>query len=151
MYVRKAQYGWGWDWGPVLVTAGPWKPISVESYDCKVEELRVHVEMEEPYETPKLRASWEVVDGVDSMVARVQLVAPDGKVVRTRDVDVAGGKGEVEWSFGKAEVDLWWPHGHGKQPLYTVKIELLAEVRYPCQHFSRTFPRSVADRTLPCL
>jgi beta-mannosidase len=24
LYVRKAQYGWGWDWGPVVMTVGPW-------------------------------------------------------------------------------------------------------------------------------
>lgn len=23
LYVRKSQYGWGWDWGPVLMTVGP--------------------------------------------------------------------------------------------------------------------------------
>ncbi len=24
LYMRKSQYGWGWDWGPVLMTVGPW-------------------------------------------------------------------------------------------------------------------------------
>ena len=30
MYSRKAQYQYGWDWGPRLVTAGIWKPVHWE-------------------------------------------------------------------------------------------------------------------------
>src|SRR5689334_7367450 len=30
--VRKAQYHWGWDWGPILNTFGPWRPIFLEQY-----------------------------------------------------------------------------------------------------------------------
>lgn len=32
-YVRKAQYHFGWDWGPKLTTCGIWKPVRVEGYD----------------------------------------------------------------------------------------------------------------------
>ena len=32
VYVRKAQYQYGWDWGPCLLTAGPWRPIWLEVY-----------------------------------------------------------------------------------------------------------------------
>jgi beta-mannosidase len=28
LYVRKAQYGWGWDWGPVVMTVGPWSAFT---------------------------------------------------------------------------------------------------------------------------
>lgn len=34
-YVRKAQYHFGWDWGPKFTTCGIWKPIRVEGYDVK--------------------------------------------------------------------------------------------------------------------
>jgi beta-mannosidase len=30
-YVRKAQYQFGWDWGPRLVTAGIWKKVQLNS------------------------------------------------------------------------------------------------------------------------
>ncbi|EAU80945.1 beta-mannosidase [Coprinopsis cinerea okayama7 len=29
VYVRKAQYGWRWDWGPELMTCGPYRPITL--------------------------------------------------------------------------------------------------------------------------
>ncbi|HEY8388984.1 MAG TPA: hypothetical protein VIK74_10295, partial [Parasegetibacter sp.] len=37
-YVRKAQYHFGWDWGPKFTTAGIWKPVRVEGYDQLPEE-----------------------------------------------------------------------------------------------------------------
>ncbi|MFZ9386689.1 MAG: beta-mannosidase [Chitinophagaceae bacterium] len=33
MYSRKAQYQYGWDWGPRLVTCGIWKPVRWEAWD----------------------------------------------------------------------------------------------------------------------
>jgi beta-mannosidase len=35
VFVRKAQYQFGWDWGPRLVTCGIWKPIRIEASDKK--------------------------------------------------------------------------------------------------------------------
>ena len=54
LYVRKAQYHWGWDWGisylcnrlivgPVMMSAGPWKPIRLEVYQSRIEELHFPV------------------------------------------------------------------------------------------------------------
>lgn len=39
--VRKAQYNWGWDWGPILMTAGPWRPVRLEQYSCMIEDMWV--------------------------------------------------------------------------------------------------------------
>ncbi|KAJ5827309.1 Glycoside hydrolase family 2 immunoglobulin-like beta-sandwich [Penicillium robsamsonii] len=30
--VRKAQYHWGWDWGPIIMTAGIWREVRLEFY-----------------------------------------------------------------------------------------------------------------------
>lgn len=34
-YVRKAQFHFGWDWGPKFTTAGIWKEVRLEAYDLK--------------------------------------------------------------------------------------------------------------------
>jgi len=34
-YVRKAQFHFGWDWGPKFTTAGIWKEVRLEAYDQK--------------------------------------------------------------------------------------------------------------------
>ncbi len=37
-YVRKAQYHFGWDWGPKYTTCGIWKTPRIEAYDEKIPE-----------------------------------------------------------------------------------------------------------------
>jgi len=37
-YVRKAQYHFGWDWGPKYTTCGIWKEVRIEAYDRLIEE-----------------------------------------------------------------------------------------------------------------
>ncbi len=32
MYSRKAQFHYGWDWGPRLITCGLWRPVLIEAW-----------------------------------------------------------------------------------------------------------------------
>lgn len=39
-YVRKAQYHFGWDWGPKFTTCGIWKPVRLEAYNTAPSEKK---------------------------------------------------------------------------------------------------------------
>lgn len=39
-FVRKAQFMYGWDWGPRLVSCGIWRPVSLKEYSARI--LDVH-------------------------------------------------------------------------------------------------------------
>lgn len=43
-YARKAQFHFGWDWGPKLISAGIWKEVHLQAYDVKP--------VEKPYTSP---------------------------------------------------------------------------------------------------
>ncbi|TRX36581.1 glycoside hydrolase family 2 protein [Flavobacterium sp. ZT3R18] len=55
-YVRKAQYHFGWDWGPKFTTCGIWKSVRLEAYDEK--------EAEKVYKVPH---QYELVQDVDTI------------------------------------------------------------------------------------
>jgi beta-mannosidase len=41
VFVRKAQYQFGWDWGPRFVTAGIWKPVQLKFWNsAKIESVK---------------------------------------------------------------------------------------------------------------
>lgn len=42
VYARKAQYHFGWDWGPTFVTAGIWKNVYLDSYNQPAAEKPFH-------------------------------------------------------------------------------------------------------------
>lgn len=115
--VRKAQYHWGWDWGPVLSPCGPWRAVRLETYHARVEDLRVDYEVDK---------SFKIVTG--TIIASIE--GPSGKIVEfsgtldgkevfkaAAEVD---GDGQAKVEFHINEPKLWYPHGYGEQPLYNV-------------------------------
>ena len=43
IFTRKAQFQYGWDWGPKLNTSGIWKPIHLVAWnDLKIENIHVN-------------------------------------------------------------------------------------------------------------
>ncbi|PIL34860.1 hypothetical protein GSI_02647 [Ganoderma sinense ZZ0214-1] len=131
VYVRKAQYGWRWDWGPELMTCGPYRAISLITYTARIEAAKTRA-LVSP--APALSPSFKldlVVSGDASVVsgAKVVLKQLDGTVVLEEEVQLSGGadlKDIVSWDL-KDKVQLWWPVGYGSQTLYNVEVVLLGE------------------------
>lgn len=115
--VRKAQYHYGWDWGPVLMTCGPWKAVRLESYSARVEDLRVDYEVDSTFK----KVSGKITATVEGKSGReVQFSAKlGGKDVFKGTADV-GSDGKASIEFHINEPKLWYPHGYGEQTLYDV-------------------------------
>ncbi|MBR4459302.1 MAG: glycoside hydrolase family 2 protein [Clostridia bacterium] len=117
-YLRKAHMMFGWDWGPRLPDAGIWRDIRLEGIDAaRIDGIRVEQIHEDGKVTLKLHPD---IDGdAAACTLSAELICPDGKVLPFGD----GTTCVVE------DPQLWWPHGYGDQPLYTVKAVLTADGR----------------------
>ncbi|KAK1754271.1 hypothetical protein QBC47DRAFT_429981 [Echria macrotheca] len=131
--VRKAQYHWGWDWGPILVTCGPWRPVRLEVYTVRVEYVRVEYDVSLSKREPAMVTGRVVAEVVGWERCRVGAeVVFDGVVVGAWDMGVyhdGGGekRGElVTEGFSLRDVKLWWPRGYGPQNLYQVRVRCFA-------------------------
>ncbi|KAF9263450.1 glycoside hydrolase family 2 protein [Marasmius fiardii PR-910] len=118
LHVRKAQYNYGWDWGPILMTTGPWKPINLQTYGNRITEVDIRTVVSTDLDV-ELNVQVEVSDNPSSV--KVLLKSPNGSVVVT---DTTTSDGRVSFKFKYGELDLWYPVGYGKQPLYTVEVEV---------------------------
>jgi beta-mannosidase len=47
-FVRKAQYMFGWDWGPRLVSCGIWRPVCLIEFEARILEVQLTTKPEEP-------------------------------------------------------------------------------------------------------
>ncbi|KAF2437884.1 glycoside hydrolase family 2 protein [Karstenula rhodostoma CBS 690.94] len=121
--VRKAQYHWGWDWGPMLNTCGPWRPVRLETYHARVTDLRVDYALDESLKTAtgSLKAN---VEGSSGQKVRFEVRSGDDLVFQS-SADVRDGVAQVEFKVG--DVRLWYPHGYGEQPLYTATATVSAD------------------------
>ncbi|KAK7431256.1 Beta-mannosidase B [Neonectria magnoliae] len=120
--VRKAQYHWGWDWGPALMTCGPWRPVNLEVYESRISDLHTKIKVDDSLKSAKVVAH-AVTEGTAS---KVQFnISLDGNKVASQTADVKDGN--VESTFVIQDPELWYPVRYGKQTLYTVEAILLHE------------------------
>ena len=125
-HIRKQQCSFGWDWGPRFATSGIYRDIRLEAWSGgRILGARVRQTHRAPGGAVTLH-----------IVPNCRLACPAGR----------GGGGEMSstpafacrLSFGGEVVAqssgteltvshprLWWPNGHGEQPLYDLRVDLL--------------------------
>ena len=55
IYIRKAQFQYGWDWGPKLNTSGIWKDVSINAWDAlKFENISSNISLKKGKHTYKV-------------------------------------------------------------------------------------------------
>ncbi|HET7535782.1 MAG TPA: glycoside hydrolase family 2 protein [Candidatus Didemnitutus sp.] len=111
--IRKQQCQFGWDWGPRFVTAGIWRDLRLSAWSRnRLESVRV--------------TQAHAGDGSVTLALAPELTRPD-KSARCRwrlalgSVTVAEGTGPRIFI---EQPQLWWPNGHGDQPLYALEVEV---------------------------
>lgn len=118
--VRKAQYHWGWDWGPTLLTCGPWRPINLELYESRISDLYFTTKVDKSLKSAEVIAKVDV----EGSASRVKFdISLDGKHALSETVDLADG--HTTATFNIENPQLWYPKRYGKQPLYTLTAVLL--------------------------
>ncbi|KAL8783676.1 MAG: hypothetical protein Q9213_004470 [Squamulea squamosa] len=119
--VRKAQYHYGWDWGPALLTCGPWRAIHIEVYTSRIADLFFTTEVDRSLAAAEIAAQCEI-EG-HAFEIKFELLFR-GKPVASETVQVVDGTASAIFRTQKPE--LWYPARYGKQPLYDLKAVLLA-------------------------
>jgi beta-mannosidase len=115
--------------GPVLMTIGPWRPISLHTYQTRIDDLYIRSKV-----GPSLDSSLSVDFTLlheATCTSSVALLDADGnRVIDGSNLTITNGRARAEFSFSAGTIDLWYPVGYGKQPLYTVEIQVADQVRY---------------------
>ncbi|CZR61080.1 related to beta-mannosidase [Phialocephala subalpina] len=122
LFVRKAQYHWGWDWGPAVNTSGPWKEVWVEVFKERIEEFLVRQEVSEDLASVVVKVTGKVEGRKEGAVV-VEIKNSEGKSVLQQQVDVDE-NGEFKKDLKVEKPELWWPFSYGAQPLYTVSASI---------------------------
>ncbi|WP_404424798.1 glycosyl hydrolase 2 galactose-binding domain-containing protein [Nibricoccus sp. IMCC34717] len=112
--IRKQQCQFGWDWGPRLVTAGVWRDIRLEAWS-RARLADVHVRQEHSKGAVRLQLTPEFEGTARGLHLHTSLHL-DGQVV-AESHDPAP-------TLAVPNPKLWWPAGHGAQPLYDLHVAL---------------------------
>lgn len=122
LYVRKAQYAFGWDWGPRLVTSGIWRSIRLQAYS--------HGRLAHPFarvasvseKEAAVELTVEVQTTAGAHPLTVHAFVGGGMVAHEYDTEIVDGKARFDVRI--PEPRLWWPNEYGEQPMYTAVLTL---------------------------
>ncbi|KAM0815349.1 putative Mannosidase Ig/CBM-like domain-containing protein [Seiridium cardinale] len=119
--VRKAQYHWGWDWGPVLVgTSGPWRPVYLEYYSARVDDLWAENSLDDEKCTCQLYCKTAGTSEVDAVLFSVSF---EGEKLFSQTCSIEK-EGLAQCSFQIISPQLWYPFTHGAQSRYKISAVL---------------------------
>lgn len=149
LHLRKAAYHFGWDWGPTLLTCGPWRPVRLHAYAVRIEDLHCRQQVDVSARRAQLQLDVQLA-GVLPPGAElvVEVLAPDGASAARATLPVpepaalATGPA-LSATLALHDIALWWPNGFGAQPLYTVATRVQADGQTLAQDRRRIGLRTV--------
>jgi beta-mannosidase len=145
-YLRKAQYSFGWDWGPKLPDIGIWKKVEIIGFDdVKIGSVFPYSHLEFNKNPMNIRDP-SVISEIEIKLAklfveigfllnsenvtlldytvRVQIIAPN-KEVFIKEIPLSKNKETLQ--FDIENPILWWTHDLGTPNLYQVEVSIIKE------------------------
>ena len=126
VYIRKAQYQFGWDFCPALPGCGIWRPVRLEgtkkarlaglhirTVDCNhhYADIKITTELDRPAEERFLCKL--TISGSEQIIHYCLTFEP--------------GEDSQATLIRIERPSLWWPAGYGRQHLYNLDIQLLSD------------------------
>ena len=122
-YQRKMACSYGWDWGPITISSGIWKPILLHSWS------QAYISSTAVSSTliagvPHLSAQVQIGGDLGGKKITVTVKSKSGEELTRKEFELVGNQSNFDFAVPTAEV--WHPRGRGSQPLYDVEFSLLS-------------------------
>jgi beta-mannosidase len=134
VFVRKAAFHYGWDWGPRFVTSGIWRPVELVAWrGARLTNLHLTTDSLSPemalltaqVEVEATRAEAERRQAGGSIPVTLTLSSPQGSFSSvSHEAVLEPGINLFTIPLNIPDPELWWPNGLGDHPLYTVQAAL---------------------------
>lgn len=137
VFLRKAQYSWGWDWSPESSTTGITGGAAIRIvYSDYIKDVAVRIEgsVEKPVANVTVRT--QRADSFRASMAKmsVKITDPQGKLIAhiSKKQILQSGNSFSCFKVPISNPQFWWPSGTGDQPLYIAKVEITGREITPC-------------------
>jgi beta-mannosidase len=117
VFTRKAQYQYGWDWGPIFNTSGIWRPITLKAWDNLIIKDVYIQDVEINTSKANLVANFDVNTSIDKEVT-IEVFINDS-LHTSHLVNI---KNISSFPIKIENPKLWWTHNLGEPYLYNLKF-----------------------------
>jgi beta-mannosidase len=123
VFTRKAQYQYGWDWGPRFVTCGIWKDVKLKFWNkAKINHVQF-VQQKLDKDEALVQFKFELTSSKEGIYQLSSYTDKHEKVGDTL-IMLHEGLNNVVLSHHINHPKLWWTHNLGKQHLYNYSFVL---------------------------
>ncbi len=124
VYIRKAQYQFGWDFCPPLAGCGIWQPVRLEAVKkARMDDIHIKtVDCNNKYADIKIAIK---LDTISKENFSCKLNIADNKQNIRQNLNFKPGEDFLSTVIRIDNPELWSPAGYGKPDLYKMNIELL--------------------------
>ncbi|MBF0279818.1 MAG: glycoside hydrolase family 2 protein [SAR324 cluster bacterium] len=120
--IRKSPCNFGWDWGPMCITAGIWRTIEIVGCnDARLLDIQILQEHGKDQVLLKIVVETELFKELD-LSTRIEMLK-EGQQISVEESKITGRQTSLELLISSP--CLWWPNGMGEQTLYQISIQLL--------------------------
>jgi beta-mannosidase len=129
VFVRKAQYQFGWDWGPRFVTCGIGKDVKLKFWNqAKINNIQF---IQKSLTSTKAFVEFklQIKSSLDDIF---QIKVLDNNAVKVFDMNVnlQSGSNSIKLAIEIKDPKLWWTHNLGEQNLYNYAFKLTNSKRF---------------------
>lgn len=120
IFTRKAQFQYGWDWGPKLNTSGIWRPIKLVAWnELKIDNIFVK-ELQITHSVADLSIEINKRSNVELDKKIIYHIYVDDSLIQSSEPTYTNYQ-----QYNKIQIKnpkLWWPHNLGEPYLYDIKV-----------------------------
>ncbi len=127
-WLRQAQYEFLWDWNPRLINVGLTGGVRLEWVDlARLDQVAVLAEPAADMQSAQVLVRTFVEGFAPGRMATVAARIRETGEQAQATVPLGPGITAAPVTLTMAKPHLWWPRGHGEQPLYTLDVTLTVD------------------------
>jgi len=124
VYIRKAQYSFGWDWGPSLATSGIWKDVYLlQRSDAFINHYTFNtVRLADNSAAVEIKGN---VGNPHNVNIKLKIMLAKDGYSYEKEIEIK--EKQFLHSFEINNPELWWPNGYGSPGLYVLTLRLFGD------------------------
>ncbi len=137
----KSRFNYGWDWIPRIVPVGIWDDVYIKVYNnMQINDFFPGTQVNDNLSSGKINMNLNLeVNHQGNYTFKYTIFNNENKKIKTtkENLNFRAAEQQYQTELFLDDIKLWWPQGHGDQPLYKIEVEIFNENGQKCDFISK--------------